>query len=238
MRKDIKKRLDQLLIEMDRLCLPLPEAERAERVARGKVDDQFFFDTYLPHIFNLPPAEFHPDLCVLYDLRGSPAVCAFHAPRGFGKTPIVSQGKPIQSLCYGIHREILAVSATAEIADELTAPIAQELRSNPRILQDFGPLITSGGDTRFETSLGGKFWAVGRRQSIRGYHPDLAILDDIEDDKEAYNDDRVQEILDWIDKVVIPAMKPMSAAVPAKGPMLEPAPMPGEYCQIRFVSRS
>lgn len=211
MRKHVRKRLERLLAEMERLALPLPEKGREERVARGKRDDPFFFETYLPHIFNLPPADFHPELCTLFDLRGSPSICAVHAPRGFGKTPILSQGKPIQSLCYGTHREILAVSATGDIADELTAPIAQELRHNPRILQDFGPLITSGGATRFDTSLGGKFWAVGRRMSIRGYHPDLAILDDIEDDKQAYNPDRVKEVINWIDKVVIPAMQPMSS---------------------------
>lgn len=210
MRKEVKQRLDRLLAEMERLALPLPEEGRDERVARGKIDDQFFFQTYLPHIFRLESAEFHRDLCQLFDLRGSPSVCAVHAPRGFGKTPVFSQGKPIQSLCYGTHREILAVSATSDIADELTAPIAQELKNNPRILQDFGPLITSGGATRFETSLGAKFWAVGRRSAIRGYHPDLAILDDIEDDKQAYNADRVAEVIEWIDNVVIPAMKPES----------------------------
>lgn len=210
MRKHVKLRLERLLDEMDRLAYPLPEEERKARVARAEIDDMYFFQTYLPHIFSLPPAEFHSDLCALYDLRGGPSICAVHAPRGFGKTPILSQGKPLKSLCYGLHREMLAVSATAELADELTAPIAQELKFNPRILQDFGPLFKEGGSTKFETTLGGSFWAVGRRQPIRGYHPDIAILDDIEDDKQAYNTDRVQEILDWLDKVVIPAMKPQS----------------------------
>jgi len=211
MRKETQKRLDDLLKKMEALCTPLDPKHKAKRLARAAADDAYFFQTYLPNIFDQPPAAFHQELCALADRRQGKEVIVIAAPRGFGKTPVLSQGKPIKDICFARRKLILGVSATDDMAEDLTAPIAQELLENLRIRQDFGELVKRGSSTRFETTHGVSFRAVGRRVSIRGLHPDLCFLDDVEDDKQAANAERVKELLDWLWEVIYPAMKPASA---------------------------
>ena len=193
---------------MTEVISPLDPDLKDARLAQAKVDDFYFYQTYLPYLFDQESPGFHRELSAAFDVRSE--IQAYAAPRGFGKT-VITQGRQLKDLCFGVRRQILAVSASEEMAEDLTAPIKLHLEENSRILQDFGSLIKKGGESSFTTTNGVKFLAKGRGQKIRGLHPDLVVLDDVEDDKQARSRERTSELLDWLLEVIYPALIPASA---------------------------
>ena len=208
MRRELKRKLDRLRKKIQAALCPLDPKERETRVARAKADDFYFYQTYLPYLFDQKSPGFHQELSAAFDLRNE--IQAYAAPRGFGKT-VITQGRQLKDICFGTRRHILAVSASENMAEDLVAPIKLHLEENERIIQDFGQLVKKGGTTAFSTTHGVKFTAKGRGQKIRGLHPDLVVLDDVEDDKQARNRARVNELLDWLLEVIYPALTPASA---------------------------
>jgi hypothetical protein len=211
------RRAKQILLEKQRAAMlkacskgfrnGLSQAERKERAAK---DDFFFFSTYLPHIFDLPAAPFHREICELCDKREGKTIIVVIAPRLFGKTVNLSQAKPLKEICFERRKSIVGVSASKDIVGELVAPIAQELNENALLIEDFGNLIKEGGETSFKTHTNVKYKAIGRGQRARGLHPDLCIIDDIEDDEQARSSRRVKKLDNWFWDVLFPAMMPRS----------------------------
>jgi predicted phage terminase large subunit-like protein len=98
------------------------------------------------------------------------------------------------------------------LASDLTGYIYLELLYNERLHQDFGELVKGNKSVDdFVTLNDIRVKARGRGQRLRGlkhkqYRPDLAILDDMENDANVRNPEIVQSILDWIKSAVYPAL--------------------------------
>jgi hypothetical protein len=205
MTRDLQKRIDRLRQRMDQAFLPLDPKLKDERLAKAKTDDFYFYQTYLPHLFNKPSPDFHRTLSAAFDQPGD--MRAYAAPRHFGKT-VISQGKQIKSLVFGQRKHILGISASQTMVEELCAPLKIQIADNPQIRQDFGDVLKEGGSTDFTLFNGSKYAARGRGQAIRGMHPDLIVLDDVETDNQAADKDQTDKLINWVLEVLYPMLPP------------------------------
>ena len=191
---------------------PGDQMTKAERVARGRSDFQWFCRYYLADYFFSEPASFHRELSDLVD-QSERFFGA--APREHAKSTVVSFGKPIHAIVYKLRHFIILIRDSHEVARQALDDIRQELESNERILEDFGDLIGSRkwAEAEFVTSNDVKVLGRGRGQTMRGlrhkqHRPDLAIADDLEDDESV--DSRVQrdKLERWILRAVLGAIGP------------------------------
>ena len=192
-----------------------PKAKQ-ERLARAEWDFEFFCQTYLPHYFEEPPADFHREMVEMAQVRPDftkgeaviPAVVG--APRGFGKSTPLAFAYPLWEALHTRRHCIIIGSETAGLSESHVASIAAECAGNRRILYDFAPVIESlkkGHLVLKDCSI----FARGAGQQIRGikhgsYRPDLVVLDDLENDKLAINPKRVKFLLRWILGTVYPGI--------------------------------
>jgi predicted phage terminase large subunit-like protein len=193
-----------------------PEAKK-ERLARAEWDYDFFCQTYLPHYFDTPSAEFHYDLILMAQQRPDPSrgeavipsVAA--APRGFGKSTPIAFAYPLWEALYHRRFNIVIGSETKDLAESHVASIAAECMDNQRILYDFSPGVDSLKKGHLVLKGGPSIYARGAGQQFRGikhgpHRPDLVILDDLENDKLAVNPERVKFLLRWIVGTVYPSI--------------------------------
>jgi predicted phage terminase large subunit-like protein len=203
-----------------------PEQQR-ERVRRAREDQDFFDETYLPHYFTEPSAEFHPEMEALIDdgeRQQRPVAVA--APRGFSKSTRVSFARVLKRALYQEKRFIPVISDTETQAKGITVSIRVECEHNPRITHDFGPQKTgewAAGE--FVLATGTKILARGDGQGIRGvkhgpHRPDLIVIDDIESDESVRNPQRVKQTEQWINEAVIPSLDPKRGVLFMVGTLL------------------
>ena len=218
---EFKKRYTEVIAALTAEVLPFAEDATAqqERVERSRTDHFFFFRTYLPHYFYAQEAPFHHDLIEDLDTRPDPAdpadvmlPVAIAAPREFAKSTITSFGYVIHQICHKLRNFIIIGSDTEDLAGDLTGYLLLELAMNQRLRQDFGELAAADWSVYdFVTKNDVRVLARGRGQRIRGlkhkqFHPDLAILDDLENDQNVKNPRIVKDLLKWIKETVYPGI--------------------------------
>lgn len=196
---------------------PFKDRNKEEQKARidraGKVFF-YFAKTYLPHYFETPPAIMHREIIDLADIKPAPEkgeaiiTAAVAAPTGFGKSVVISFGHTIWELLFGHTNFTIIASETKSLAEDHVASIAAELIDNPRIRYDFRPRIGRLRDGDLIVKGGGRVYARGAGQQIRGVkhrsrRPDTIKLDDLESDKSAKNPERVKALLKWIKGTVL-----------------------------------
>ena len=173
-----------------------------------------------------PTPELHLDLwdAMLYENR-----IAVPAPRSFATTTCcrnfilfyiceheaIKAGKYAHlGLTYAYCR-IRFLSASGEKAREVLVQIKDILTENIMIKMvygEFNPKLSDGEEYSFE----GKMWterklktlngvevsAAGCGSQIRGFRPDMLILDDLDDDEEVQSDERLEKRFRWFDSAV------------------------------------
>lgn len=185
--------------------------KQAERRARAKWDKLYFMETYLPHYFTVPFADFHEEWGELGDLRDD---CAFvAAPREHGKSVFFTFGDLLHGICFELRHFILVISDTNDQATGFTLPIRLELEDNVRLRHDFGDLTGAGKwkQNDFVTATGVRVLARGKGEKVRGiknrqYRPDKAVVDDFENDENVENPRLIKKGRDWLLKAVIGSM--------------------------------
>jgi len=209
---------DKILLRLSMEVLPFwgdTRERRAQRLARAEADPLYFCRTYLPHYFSQAPAPFHYELVRFLEERGevvTPAVVA--APREFAKSTVCSFGYVLHQICFRKRHFIIIGSDTEDLASDLTGYLYLELLYNERLHQDFGELVRANKPVDdFVTTNHIRVKARGRGQRLRGlkhrqWRPDLIILDDLENDVNVRNPEIVQQILDWVQSAVYPALEP------------------------------
>lgn len=216
-RAELSSRLAELRSMMKAAAPPLPDDPQAKaaRLERARRDVLYFAETYLPHYVMCAFAEFHRELVSKLDVRATPMALA--APRGHAKSTICTLFYPLHQVIFGQRHFIIIGSETETQATGFTAFIREELASNERIAQDFGPQRREDGsewaEGDFTTRGGVRVMARGRGQSIRGlrnrqHRPDLILLDDIEDDTSVKNPRLVKALIGWVLKAVYPSLHP------------------------------
>lgn len=169
-------------------------AERRRRVQDPVTGFEFFDRTYFPHYGKAAPSALHEYLYMrLPRIVHAPSGQrdAIAAPRGEAKSTKVSMSFVLWCLITEAKWYPIIVMDAFEQACEMLEAIKAELEANPRLQGDFPEACGQGRVWRagvIVTASGRKVEAFGSAKKIRGrrhgpHRPDLAVLDDIENDE-------------------------------------------------------
>ncbi len=129
---------------------------------------------------------------------------AIAAPRGHGKSVLMSLVFSLWAICTRRKRFIVLLSSSSAIAEGFLASITRELEENALLRRDFGELVgkEKWTDRDILTSTGVRVSARGVDSSLRGMRnfesrPDLIICDDLEDEEAVLNPQNREKLKNW-----------------------------------------
>jgi len=106
-------------------------------------------------------------------------------------------------------KDICIISASEQLAIELLRKIRTTIESNPRFNDLYGDLKSSKWtETMLILSNGVTIRAKGAGGQIRGFRPDVLILDDIETDESVCSEDQRKKLRDWLFKACLNTLLP------------------------------
>lgn len=173
-----------------------PEAVAQRRLqAADPVDGfAFFHRTYFPHYGTAAPSLLHTYLherlqAIVQSPTGQRDAIA--APRGEAKSTVVSLVFVLWCIVRGLKHYPIIIMDAYEQSVEMLEAVKAELEANPRLASDFPAACGRGRVWRVGCILTAndiKVEAFGSGKRIRGrrhgpHRPDLAVLDDIENDE-------------------------------------------------------
>lgn len=217
-RKDFITWLDDLKSELRGQILSnatLDPKTRQERVQRAEHDFEYFAHTYFPHYFSIEGKnKLHEHLEEVFTqvtLSDDGEKHAIAAPRGHAKTTYTAQLFPLWCIVFNKKRFIVEISDAVELVEGNLEAIKVELEDNENLRADFpdvcgvGPVWKVG---EFVTKNKVKMKAFGSGKRLRGvkfgvYRPDLAILDDLENDTNVRSKAQRDKLEDWVDEAVL-----------------------------------
>jgi len=128
------------------------------------------------------------------------------APRGHAKTTISCFLIPTY-LALNFpekYQHFLNVQSTTSKAINVNVTIKEEFENNEKLIADYGEIVGPGKWTekQFVLANGVIFSAIGAGESVRGIHyknkrPDYMVIDDLYDDEDAYNIERIKKKERW-----------------------------------------
>lgn len=180
-----------------------------------------------------PVPEFHLDI---YDeLAFGKEDAVIKAPRSFAKSTVCSENFSVYHACEYPRlkkmanppvfpfKKIQIVSSTGTKAEEIMNHIKGEIENNGTIVAEFGVIEGDKWQQRFiKTKDGFELRVGGRGCQIRGFRPEIVILDDIEDDEEVQSDEQMEKTRIWIDSAVINTLDEIECRLFAVGTVLHP----------------
>ncbi len=210
----------------------LPAQGRDERIARQREDFDFFRRTYFPHYYYLPgKSELQAYLETVYRRiagragkraalgPGSPAAAAsaiagekfaVAAPRGHGKSTDVSVVFLIWVVVNKLKHFPVLFSDAIELTETLIEAVKAELEENENLKADF-PAATGVGRVwkigDIVTKNGVRIKGYGSGKRVRGvkhgtHRPDLAVIDDLENDENVRSRTQRDKLEKWLDEAV------------------------------------
>ena len=207
-------------IEADCAAFPVDAAASAERRRRVQHDFPFFRRTYFPHYTRrkdgtptgdsalhlwlddaLPAAVDAPE--------GVKLACA--APRGEAKTTFVDVFFLVWCVVTDRKRYILIIADAFEQAASFLEAVKVELESNPRLTADYPAHCGEGRVWNVGTVITArniKIQAFGAGKRMRGlrhgpHRPDLALLDDLENDENVRSPEQRDKLESWLLRTVL-----------------------------------
>lgn len=224
------------LVAMDK------EAQRLDVIIRGEYDMALFAYTYFSDQFNPDnpagniivnqsddePHETIEELSAIhrdmYDIcddmtRRNHKRYVIAAPRSHAKSSIISTIKNIHSLCYntnGIGDYILIISETDTLAKRIVSSIANQLKYNERLREDFGELLyvqsnrnERDNEDTFITTKRQLVEASSAGKSLRGKtfnntRPTSVTLDDISSLNNEGTEEQREKLIHWFNSTVEP----------------------------------
>lgn len=177
-----------------------------------------FAKNYLSHHLVLTPSDAHhaiyAQLADIMERRDKRLAIA--APRGFGKSTLITLIYIIYVICYLKERYVLILSDTASQAEQILENIKKELTENEELRKDFPEVFEKEGrpkpprwsQNQIETQNGIKIQALGSGQKPRGrrygkYRPTLVIADDIETAENVATEESRDKIKRWFTSTVL-----------------------------------
>lgn len=175
-------------------------SEDLEEFAKDFCDDVVTSDVPAFHseIYNLLPVK---DRLVLI------------APRGFAKSTLAAKIYPLWCALFKKRRDICIISASESLAVEHMRYIKVALESSPMVKAFFGDLVSpKWNEAHLILSHGDgtkiNIRAKGAGGQIRGFRPDLIILDDIETDESVESEEQRKKLKNWLFKACMNTMLP------------------------------
>ncbi|MCG3658611.1 hypothetical protein [Aliarcobacter butzleri] len=204
------------LKEQIKVTTLLDPTKAKERIEKQKSDFHYFRRTYFPHYYSLEgKSKLQDELETIYykiidDLKPMGLKFAIAAPRGFGKSTDVSIAFPIWCIVNNYKHFITLFSDAIELAETLVEAIKAELEENERLKQDFSNACGIGkvwkiGEIVTNNNIKVKAYGSGKR--VRGvkhgtFRPDLAIIDDLENDTNVRSRTQRDKLEDWLDEAI------------------------------------
>jgi len=184
------------------------------RKKKAMSDYDFFVTQYFPHYAKSKSAAFH--IKFANKVKNSKNIRAqYRVFRGGAKSVhsdiIIPMWLKIQSVRE--YNTMVLIGANNDAADNLLGDLQAELQFNQRYIHDFGEQYQMGTwqEGNFTTKDGCTHFALGIGQKPRGlrkgaFRPDLIIIDDVDDDEMVQNESRVNKLVDWIIRSLVPTM--------------------------------
>lgn len=202
------------------------------RILRGEYDVlyfayEYFGDRYnsendnnlIPDKYGYDEApDFHKELCGLLDTFNESITqkIGWSVPRGHGKSAYLSNVFPVHQIVYKKRNYILIVSETESMAQKFVEWVANQLKHNEKLREDFGSLLhpnkmsnEKDNQEEFVTANNVKVQSASIGKQLRGarhgaYRPDLIILDDLESAKNTNTKELREKNLHWFNSVIMP----------------------------------
>ena len=195
---------------------PAMELDTIEK--RDDLIERFFNNRYLAHdhLFenrrkNISP-EFHQDILKLF--YSDTQYCLAEAFRGGAKSTLVEE-YALLSVLFREFKFVIIIGNTHERGCERLAAIKYELENNELLIELFGNQVGPiwSQDT-IVLNNGARIQAFGAKQSLRGAktkqgdRPDLAVVDDLEDEDMVATEAARHKARRWFDGSLLPALIP------------------------------
>ncbi len=169
-------------------------------------DLQAFVEDCLSHYCTSAIPNFHSEL---YKLLPHESRLALAAPRGFAKSQICSMFYPLWCALFKKRKNICIISASEMLAVDWLRKIKREIETNDIIIKFFGDLRSGKwSEGHIILSNGCELRAKGGGGQIRGFRPDLMLLDDIETEDSVASKERRDKLRDWIFKACLNTLLP------------------------------
>ena len=190
-------------------------AERRAKVLDPVNGYEYFVNTYFPHYVRSPEKSLlHKFLFSRLPeiLRSSEGINeATAAPRGEAKSTLVTQLFTLWCVVTGRKHYAVIVMDSIDQAYPMLEAIKAELEFNPRLKTDFPAACGQGRVWQAGTAVTAnevKIQVAGSGKKLRGlrhgpYRPDLAVLDDIENDEQVRNPEQRDKLETWLKKAVL-----------------------------------
>lgn len=172
---------------------------------------QMFVEDFLSDHVEVRIPEFHS---LLYKVIPKNKRNLIIAPRGFGKSKVCSIFFPLRQAIYALNKNIMIISASESLAIEFLREIANELILNNKIIAVFGKQDSKKWTEKHIILANGvHIRARGAGSQMRGFRPDLIIMDDLEDEETAESAERRKKLKTWIFKACMNSLKPNGQVV-------------------------
>lgn len=203
-------------IEAGCAAFPVDPAASAARKKRVQGDFVFFRKTYFPHYVtegagdSVLHTSLDAELPAMVDSAEGVRL-AVAAPRGEAKSTFVSLFFLVWCIVTGRTRYALIIADAKEQAAALLEAVKAELEANPRLGADFPDHCGQGRVWNVGTILtpsNVKLQALGAGKKMRGlrhgpFRPDLAVLDDLENDENVVSPEQRDKLQSWLQKTVL-----------------------------------
>ena len=207
-------------IEAECDAFPVDAAASRARRVRVQQDFPYFRRMYFPHYTRGRKGVDNGDskLHLYFDSTLPAAVdapqgvkTATAAPRGEAKTTFVALFFALWCVVTGRKRYILLIADALEQAASFLEAFKVELESNPRLAADFGEHCGQGrvwNVGTIVTAANIKLQAFGAGKRMRGlrhgpHRPDLALLDDLENDENVRKPEQRDKLEGWLQRTVL-----------------------------------
>ncbi len=190
------------------------EEVRKMRRREGEKTLAAFTCLYLADHVKINPSSAHLAIYKCLDQafikRGTKNVIA--APRGFGKTTLITLANILYSICYRKEPYIMVLSHTKSQACQILESVKRELENNQKLRDDFPELLSAKpkpwSREQLQTLNGVRVAAFGFGQSIRGrkhgqYRPSLVICDDLEKADLTFNVEVKEKLRSWFEQAAL-----------------------------------
>ncbi len=185
--------------------------DQLARIERAKKDVFFFVDYYLSEYATSDSAFFHKDLAKKVKKQKTCKIIVRWG-RGLAKSVWADVVIPLWLWINDDVNYVVIVGNNLDKAKILLMDLQTEFL-NPKIVHDFGEQKTFGSweNGYFRTKSGFTAKALGMGQSPRGLRkgaqrPDYIVCDDLEDKDTVKNPKRQDEVVNWIEKDLLPTM--------------------------------
>lgn len=180
------------------------EREKQDRIARAKVDYNFFVNTYFKELAPHPCASFHLK-AAKFIRRMRKSKCLFPWGRGLAKSTHFTVLTPLWLWINNDIKTMAIVGQTEDKAQILLRDLKVQFEGNPLFINDFGAQHNLGAweKDKFITQNGFFCSAISIGGSPRGLknganRPDYIVVDDCDTKQVCRNPKRLRELYNWL----------------------------------------